>query len=123
MRALPTPQALPAVEYPSEVEDWRLEAMVPDLLLWFLIAAYTVLTVRDIVKSVRMERKVGTSSQESPDLKPSASHQGKVPVSTQVSHVFANLSLGCRSTIASYLLSQTHVMISHPHWWSRTPSE
>ena len=53
------PQALPAVEYPADVKDWSLEAMVPDLLLWSLIAAYTLLTVRDIVKSVHMERKVG----------------------------------------------------------------
>ncbi len=51
-------QALPAVEYPSDVSQWQPHMMLPDLLLWAIVALYASLTARDIWVSVRMDRKV-----------------------------------------------------------------
>ena len=53
-------QALPAVEYPKDVSQWQPRVMLPDVLLWTLVALYVGLTVRDIWLSVKMDRKVRT---------------------------------------------------------------
>jgi hypothetical protein len=52
------PQALPAVEYPHNVSQWQPHIMLPDLLLWIIIALYVGLTARDLWQSFKMDRKV-----------------------------------------------------------------
>ena len=51
-------QALPAVEYSSDVSQWQARVMLPDILLWIIVALYVGITVRGIWVSVRMDRKV-----------------------------------------------------------------
>ena len=50
-------KALPAVEYSSNVHQWRPAQMVPDLVMLVLIATYTCLVVFDTISTWSIERK------------------------------------------------------------------
>lgn len=54
------PQGLPAIVYPTNIQDVKMQQLLPDLFLVALIVAYTAVAVYDIIKSVRTERKVRT---------------------------------------------------------------
>ena len=50
-------QALPAVEYSSDVSRWQLRLMAPDIALLCLVAVHVFLTVLDTIESIRMQGK------------------------------------------------------------------
>ena len=59
-----TSQALPAVEYSSNLKKWRPALMVPDLVLLALIFFYISITIYDIVVVWRVERKATVVTKE-----------------------------------------------------------
>ena len=50
-------QALPAVEYSSNVREWQVAQMVPDLAILTLIATYVGLVIYDMASSWSIELK------------------------------------------------------------------
>ncbi len=51
-------QGLPAVEYSSNISAWRVVAMLPDIALLILVAAYATLAIRDVWQTLYVERKM-----------------------------------------------------------------
>ena len=51
------PQALPAVEYSSDIHQWRAAQMVPDLAMLVLITVYIGLVISDTIATWSIERK------------------------------------------------------------------
>ena len=50
-------QALPAVEYSSNIREWQVAQMVPDLAILALIATYVGLVIYDMASSWSIELK------------------------------------------------------------------
>ena len=57
-------QALPAVEYSSDLKRWRTAQMVPDLVLLTLVAWYITVSIFDMVKVWRVEAKAAKVTKE-----------------------------------------------------------